>query len=60
MGLSRWVVGPFCLRPARKSFMYTRVGLHLIALLTIAALVGVSTSTSALQAGILARFVWGP
>jgi hypothetical protein len=40
--------------------MYTRVGLHLIALLTIAALVGVSTSVSALQANVLARVVWGP
>src|SRR5579872_1431856 len=38
------------IRPARKSFMYTRVGLHLLALLTIAALVGVSTERFSLAA----------
>jgi hypothetical protein len=40
--------------------MYTRVGLYLLALLTIAALVGVSTSVLALQPSILARLAWGP
>jgi hypothetical protein len=40
--------------------MYIRIGLHLIALLTIAALVGMSTSVSALQPSILARLAWGP
>jgi hypothetical protein len=40
--------------------MYTRVVLHLIALLTIAALVGVSTSVSALHATMPGLLAWAP
>jgi hypothetical protein len=42
--------------PAGEEVTY-RVGLHLIALLTIAAVVDVSTTVSALPASILARLV---
>jgi hypothetical protein len=60
MGLRGWIAWPFCVRPARKPFMYARVGLHLIALLTITAFVGMSTSVSALQASLVGRPFWGP
>ena len=57
------LLGSLLAIPAGEKVIYVHTGsagLHLLALLTIAAFVGVSTSVLALHPSILARLAWGP